>query len=131
MTLRELKERVDYFMDIQNGIWGDTEVSIPNNKKGMYGRTPTTGVRNASVGIDWDSKTFFIWPETEMIEMNKDTYVGDDILNEEANKHAELHAKLFPMKHTELSDDECKRINDVAKGSYYIGYKDGYKKENK
>lgn len=75
MTLRELKERVDYFMNVQDGIWGDTEVSIPNNKKGMYGRTPTTGVKHASVGIDWDSKTFFIWPETEMEEKST---VGND-----------------------------------------------------
>jgi hypothetical protein len=68
MTLKELKERVDYEMrDERNGY---IEVRIPNHKKGMMGGTPATVVKYAHRGIDWDHGVFFIVPEVYMIENN-------------------------------------------------------------
>lgn len=66
MTLKELKERVDFA--IQNARYPDQiEVCIPNNKPSMGGMS-VTGVKSAGKGIDWDKSKFIIWPETEMIE---------------------------------------------------------------
>ena len=69
MKLKELKARVDFFM--QREANGELEVCIPNNKSGMYGGTPVTGVAGASQGIDWDHSKFIIWPQNEMIEKPK------------------------------------------------------------
>jgi hypothetical protein len=123
MTLKELKERVDWA--IENGD-DDLKVCIPNNKVGMGG-TSVTFVKQAARGIDWDSGKFILWPETEMIERTKDDIIDEEKLNNEAKRHAENYNKLFPPKHLNLSDDECDRIKDVALGSHYIGYKQGYK----
>lgn len=123
MTVKELKERLSHL----DGRYDDLEVCIPNNKGGMGGLS-VTKVKGANRGIDWDSGKFFIWPETQMVEMSDDSYIGDKALSEEADKQAEFYAKLYPKKHKELSDDECKRLNEIAKGSYYIGYKAGYRK---
>ena len=57
----------------------------------------------------------------------KDDIIDEEKLNEDAKKHAENYNKLFPPKHPNLSDDECDRLKDVALGSHYIGYKQGYK----
>ncbi len=70
MTLKELKERVDYEMrDERNGY---IEVCIPNNKRGMMGGTPATTVKYAHRGIDWDHGKFFIIPENDMSEIEKE-----------------------------------------------------------
>ena len=122
MTLRELKERIAHIDE----RYDDIEVCIPNNKRSMGGIS-VTAVRAAGRGIDWNSGKFIIWPETEMIERTKDDMIENEKLSEEADKQAKLYTKLFPHQHKDLSDDEMHRINTVANGSYYIGYKDGYK----
>ena len=68
MTLKELRERIEVY---SNERYDDLEVCIPNNKGGMMGGTPVTSVKGANKGIDWDGGKFFIWPETEMVEMKK------------------------------------------------------------
>jgi hypothetical protein len=69
MTLRELKERVDWAVENSGK---DLDVCIPNNKGGMMGGTSVTSVRQAAQGIDWDSGKFIIWPETNLIESQED-----------------------------------------------------------
>jgi hypothetical protein len=75
MKLKELKERIGYY---SHESYDDLEVCIPNNKSGMMGGTPTTSVKSANRGIDWDSRKFIIWPETKLIEFQEDPadYVG-------------------------------------------------------
>ena len=123
MTIRELKERVDWA--VENG-GSDLQVYVPNNKGGMGG-TSVTGVKQAAQGIDWDVRKFILWPEKEMIERTKDDVIDNEKLSEEADKQAKLYTKLFPHQHKDVPDDEMHRINTVANGSYYIGYKDGYR----
>lgn len=69
MTLKELKERIDWYLEhnIRNG---ELEVCIPNQKGGMGG-TSVTYVKTANKGIDWDKNKFFIFPEVDMIEQPK------------------------------------------------------------
>ena len=124
MTLKELRERIELYSDER---YDNLEVCIPNNKGGMMGGTPVTSVKFANKGIDWDGGKFIIWPEKEMIERTKDDMIENEKLSEEADKQAKLYTKLFPHQHKDLSDDEMDRINTVANGSYYIGYKDGYR----
>ena len=121
MTLGELKERISHYGD----RYDDLEVCIPNNKGGMGGMS-VTSVKQAARGIDWDSGKFIIWPETEMKERTKDDIIDKEKLREEAKKHAELYNKLFPPKHPNLSDEELDRLKDVALGSHYTGYIQGY-----
>ena len=66
MTLAELKDRIDWYMD-QSIHNGELEVCIPNQEGGMEG-TPVTYVKSAHKGIDWDSGKFIIHPVTNMIE---------------------------------------------------------------
>ncbi len=75
MTLKELKERVDWAVENSGK---DLDVCIPNNKGGMMGGTPVTSVKQAAQGIDWDNKKFILWPETKLIEFQEDPadYVG-------------------------------------------------------
>ena len=74
MTLRELKERVDWAVENSRR---DLEVCIPNGKVGMGG-TSVTSVRQAAQGIDWDGGRFIIYPETKLIEFQEDPadYIG-------------------------------------------------------
>ena len=69
MTLRELKQRVDFILE-QRDQYGDIEVCIPNGKNTMGG-TSVTPVKIAYRGIDWDSSKFIIVPETPMVEQSK------------------------------------------------------------
>lgn len=71
MNLQELKDRIDALPISGGRPLEDYEVCIPNNKV-AWGGTQVTKVRAASRGSDWDNYKFFIWPETEMIEMPKD-----------------------------------------------------------
>lgn len=71
MTLKELKEKIDWFI-MQNPDYGELEVCIPNNKPGFSGGTPCTYVLNASKGIDWDSDKFIIYPEVRMSELKQE-----------------------------------------------------------
>lgn len=73
MTLAELKERIDWLALQSNLKLEDIEVCIPNNKEGMWGGTPTTAVKAASKGIDWDNRKFIIFPEVDMVEQQKPT----------------------------------------------------------
>lgn len=123
MTVKELKERLSHLDD----RYDDLEVCIPNNKGGMGGLS-VTKVKGANRGIDWDSGKFIIWPETEMVESADDTYIGDKELGKIAEKESDFYSRLYPKQHKDLSDDELTRLNEVAKGSYYIGYKAGYRK---
>ena len=74
MTIRELKERVDWAVENSKR---DLEVCIPNGKVGMGG-TSVTSVRQAAQGIDWDGGRFIIYPETKLIEFQEDPadYIG-------------------------------------------------------
>ena len=65
MTLKELKEKVDFLM--LNEINHELTVCIPNNKVAMGG-TPVTDIKNCNRGIDWDANKFILWPVKEMIE---------------------------------------------------------------
>ena len=121
MTLRELKERIANIDE----RYDDLEVCIPNNKGGMGGMS-VTYVKGANRGIDWDGGKFIIWPEVEMKERTKDDIIDKEKLREEAKKHAELYNKLFPPKHPNISDEELDRLKDVALGSHYTGYMQGY-----
>lgn len=67
MTLKELKKRVDYCYEMGEH-YHDLEVCIPNNKSGMVGSTPTTKVKYANKGFDWNAGKFIIFPEVIMIE---------------------------------------------------------------
>lgn len=66
MTLKELKQRVDLYYEM-NERYHDLEVCIPNNKGGMGGAS-VTKVKNANKGIDWDKGKFILYPEVPMIE---------------------------------------------------------------
>lgn len=69
MTLKELKEKIDWYMD-QDERNGELQVCIPNHKHGMGG-TSVTHVSNACKGIDWDHRKFIVYPEVDMIEQPK------------------------------------------------------------
>jgi hypothetical protein len=69
MTLRELKQRVDFACENARDL-DDIIVCIPNNKPSM-GPISVTEVKSAGKGIDWDKSKFIIWPEAEMIEKTK------------------------------------------------------------
>lgn len=68
LTLRELKERVDWYMAIGDGIYGDLEVGIPNNVFTEVGEAPITRVKAVGKGIDRDENKFIIYPEIRMVE---------------------------------------------------------------
>jgi len=77
MTIRELKERVDWAVENSKS---DLEVCIPNGKVGMGG-TSVTSVRQAAQGIDWDGGKFIIWPETKLIESQEDPADYTEFIN--------------------------------------------------
>lgn len=69
LTLKKLKERVDWYMSIEDGIYGDLEVCIPNNKYTAVGEAPVTKVKAVGRGIDRDPNKFVIYPEIRMTEI--------------------------------------------------------------
>ena len=75
MTLKELKERVDWAIENNRGELD--VVCIPNGKVGVGG-TSVTSVKQATQGFDWDHGRFIIYPETKLIEFQEDPadYIG-------------------------------------------------------
>lgn len=71
MTVLELKERIDNYLQMRFRDGAEVMVCIPNNKGGMGG-TSVTYVNGAHGGIDWDASKFFIRPEVKMIERPPD-----------------------------------------------------------
>lgn len=66
MTLKELKEKVDFYYEM-NEQYHDLLVCIPNNKHG-YGGTQVTNVKNVNKGFDLDRGKLLLSPEKPMIE---------------------------------------------------------------
>jgi hypothetical protein len=77
MTLKELKERVDWAVENNRT---DLDVCIPNGKVGLGG-TAVTSVKQAAQGIDWDGGRFIIWPETKLIESQEDPVDYTEFIN--------------------------------------------------
>lgn len=67
MTLKELKQRVDHFYNM-NENYHDLVVCVPNNKFGQ-GSTPVTVIKYANKGFDWDNGLFILSPEFPMTEI--------------------------------------------------------------
>lgn len=68
MTLKELKERIDFEYNEHSA---NCEVRIVVQQEGVVGGTPSVGVKFAGRGIDWDSWQFMIHPAHELITTNK------------------------------------------------------------
>lgn len=70
MNLLELKQKIDFAVENERNP-ETINVCIPNNKKGTFGPTPTTGIKGAYLGIDWNKSKFMLYPEVDMIEETK------------------------------------------------------------
>lgn len=68
MTLKELRHSIDMVYQSHPQDADDLIVGIPNNKKGILGGKPITGIKSVCKGFDWDAGTFFLIPEVKMIE---------------------------------------------------------------
>lgn len=65
MNLLELKERIDQIL-ATNPQAAELTVCIPNNKPGILGGTPVTGINGIWPGIDWDNGKAIIYPVEKM-----------------------------------------------------------------
>lgn len=65
MTLKELKERVDF---AYNSHSANCEVRIVVQREGAIGSTPSVGVKSVGRGFDLDSWQFMITPVDDLFE---------------------------------------------------------------
>ena len=62
MKVGELKKALSLIND------DNMEVVIPIFKKGILGAHPSTKVKAAGEGFDWDVGIFYLWPEINLME---------------------------------------------------------------
>ena len=107
MKVKELKEIIER-LENNNCNIEDIEVVVPTMKLGCAGPTPTTSIRSAFKGIDWDNNKLLLYPETTLREIERDE------IKSLKEKYEELGRKVYEINNLKRENKKLKdKINKL------------------
>ena len=113
MTLEELKEFLEHALRHQRHDPTAMQIGIVVQTAGSVGGTPTVGVKNLSIGFDWDNGKILIYPDKDLRE------IGRDEIKAIRDKYEELGWSQYKIDNIKRENkqlkEKLKQYESVAK----------------